>query len=226
MNGNLVSEFFKSNQDFIRAFDGIYLLTEDKVQQVYQDIMSVLITKYKQSPDFIKASIIQASYLRNKHLKAYWKLYSLLTQHYSNDIFSHELRTLCDLSNNREPSFRTYIYIYEPGTILHVILNDDFEKCKQIINDSNFDINFQSKVRMLNYNVNLNLIEWCAYYGAENCFKFLILNNNFILTEKALNFSLLGGNQFIVNKCFREVKPNGKQFISQFFRITLIFLHF
>ncbi|KAK8896834.1 hypothetical protein M9Y10_014758 [Tritrichomonas musculus] len=89
--------------------------------------------------------------------------------------------------------------------LFRLIRNDDLEKFQQILSNSAVDVNM--KVNFSNYEISTiindfyrmpNLIEYSAFFGSVNIFKFLILNGAHI-TSRVSQFAVAGGNYEIIH---------------------------
>ncbi|EAY10917.1 ankyrin repeat protein, putative [Trichomonas vaginalis G3] len=53
-----------------------------------------------------------------------------------------------------------------------------------------------------------SLLEKCCYFGAVQCFKYLITEFEVVITKRCLELSFLGGNADIMSKCFKKIEPD------------------
>lgn len=91
-----------------------------------------------------------------------------------------------------------------PRYIASVIKNDDIEKLQELSAQDDFDFNAKFEFSLYERNSLLNsnpsLIEYSAFYGAINCFKYLLINNAKI-TNNIIEFVIAGENLEIFHIC-------------------------
>ena len=96
---------------------------------------------------------------------------------------------------------------YKPGSLKEIILMDDVEKLKNLMeSQTNFDI--QQKVQESDLPAEfvdesdneLTLFDYCCKKGAQQCFDFLLLNGC-SYSQKVLVYSVLGRNKAMIEKC-------------------------
>ncbi|EAX98377.1 hypothetical protein TVAG_357460 [Trichomonas vaginalis G3] len=92
-------------------------------------------------------------------------------------------------------------------------MHDQIDKFKEYLTQNSIshddvflEIPNLEKVDYFNSFVELSLVETCAYFGSVNIFYFLISNHYCKITEKCLRYSVIGGNQDIINECLKENK--------------------
>ena len=121
-----------------------------------------------------------------------------------------------------ETQIDSLISIYPKDSLELFLKDDDLESLKFFMNTNN---SFSTKylivigqnsplsfVKTKPASKEVNLLDFCAFYGSHNCFKYLCLEG-FQLTNSITNFSIAGGNSEIIhiieqnsipfNSCFR-----------------------
>ena len=88
--------------------------------------------------------------------------------------------------------------------IFKILRNDNLEKLQEISTQNNF--NFNQKIEPSLYerysfinNYNVSLIDYCAFFGSINCFKYLLLNGASV--QNTLKYAIAGGNLEIIHLC-------------------------
>ncbi|EAY01142.1 hypothetical protein TVAG_040470 [Trichomonas vaginalis G3] len=96
-------------------------------------------------------------------------------------------------------SMQEIIYVYPFQSIEFAILNDDIDLFKEFFK---YPTPPPAKITMIDspYYPELSIIDACAYYGAQNCF-FFLLENHIKLTDNSFKCSIIGGNTKIILAC-------------------------
>ncbi|EAY18993.1 hypothetical protein TVAG_246710 [Trichomonas vaginalis G3] len=100
------------------------------------------------------------------------------------------------------------------GSIKFIVMHDQIDEFKEYLTQNSISGNIFLKIPNFVYNANhylkysaeLSLIESCAYFGSVNIFYFLISNQICKITKRCLCYSVIGGNQDIINECLKENK--------------------
>ncbi|EAY07342.1 ankyrin repeat protein, putative [Trichomonas vaginalis G3] len=92
-------------------------------------------------------------------------------------------------------------------------MHDQIDKFKEYLTQNSISggiflqiPNFRNNAYDYGYFAELSLIEACAYFGSVNIFYFLISNQISEITENCRIYSVIGGNQDIINECMKENK--------------------
>ena len=108
-----------------------------------------------------------------------------------------------------------------PLEIVKILRNDDLEKLQEISTQNNFDFNQKIKPSLYErYSFinkeNVSLIDYCAFFGSIQCFKYLLLNGANV--KNTLKYAIAGGNLEIIHLCeqnnslFKEVFETAIEF--------------
>lgn len=87
------------------------------------------------------------------------------------------------------------------------IRDDDVKKCQTIISSLNIKKDYHipysifETIEGVSQRSNIpSLLEYAAFFGSINCFKYLVMND-FIITPKLISFAIFGGNLEIIHIC-------------------------
>ncbi|EAX89618.1 hypothetical protein TVAG_256980 [Trichomonas vaginalis G3] len=100
------------------------------------------------------------------------------------------------------------------SSIEFIVMHDQIDKFKEYLTQNSISGDIFLEIPNFWYNAyhddgyyaELSLIEACAYFGSVNIFYFLISNQISKITEWCLSYSVIGGNQDIINECLKENK--------------------
>lgn len=201
--------------DYIEIYDRIYDLTPDETLQLAEDLIKIC-SERSWDTSTILLIISNAAECNLVHLREYWEIFKRIYDHFQIRpspvmlkrhiavLYSKEyqirlqIKNLPDhLKNYEEMEIENILNVYEPLSIMHCILHHDihnFVRFFPILDDEKFNQKIEDKT----------LIEWCCYYGAMECFKFLRMNKVEI-TKECLEYSLIGKNKDIIVECLAEV---------------------
>lgn len=207
------NKFYSQFKDYIETIDSLYRLSaskESEITEIYTNIRSILIEKYKTTPQTILSCISKIVTYRNKHLKAYLALFKMIYDDFHPETLNfidHKLFyyfwkeyniVLADFSE-----FKVPCNIYNENTIFYAIMNDNADLLYKKIDANNYS-------DLYYYNSNIfpahgnTILELCCYYGAINCFKMIKSEFNeklFHLSANCTSYSFLSGNPDIMNQC-------------------------
>ena len=123
---------------------------------------------------------------------------------------------ICNMSDDQKIQARNTLYSINP--IVQLIKDDNIDAFQDFISKNNYDIeksiphsSFEIHIQLLN----AKPIEYAAYFGSINCFKFLLMKDNNINYINLLVFAFCGGNidiiHIIENESHNEsIKSNHK----------------
>lgn len=213
--------FFDKYKDYVDLYNEIYDLTPDKCKDLGDNLIRFS-EEGKWDSAVILCIIAFAAECNLKYLREYWQLFLKIYEHFKiNPCIIHpspipriialymkqynvefgDVRYNSDrqyLNDQKYPNVESILNVYEPGSIMNSILEDDFETFKVKITE--YDIS--QKI------LDKTIIEWCCYYGSFQCFNFLF-NNNVVITKQCLDYSFFGRNKSIISKCLEYIeKPN------------------
>lgn len=217
--------------DYITTMNEIFQMNGPGIDIVADKIEEILIRKYKLHFQSILCCIDKASQYNKSHIKDYWKLFTLLFEkhqiHLKKERFSEMFQNLIIKTHQTNweckediscKSIDDILNIYPDDSLLKIILFDDVEKLKSKIDE--IDIN----KRIKDQNIKYKPIEWCCYYGSHDCF-FYLLSLNAEITEKCLEFSIIGKNKEIIEECLKTQQMNNEGFkntiISHNYEMTM-----
>ncbi|EAX98131.1 hypothetical protein TVAG_332410 [Trichomonas vaginalis G3] len=188
--------------DFIKAFEKLFIIkSNESVEDMCNIITNVLILKYQLTKKQLAQIIIKALQYNYASCDNYAKILKNIGMEIN------------DLSDLRFPS---------EDSIEFTVMHDHIDKFKDYISqnkikDKFFKIpilnNIQIKSDRINLsyyyrgkqeNLNLSLIETCAYFGSVNIFFFLISNQKYTISKECLRYSLIGRNTDIINECLKK----------------------
>ncbi|EAY01609.1 hypothetical protein TVAG_272930 [Trichomonas vaginalis G3] len=191
--------------DYIDAMRSIYKLTNDKIESTFIKVKEILINKYHLKTSMILNTLFRCTYLRDRYMKAYVKLYDLINSLKNKK--THSVDKIKDVisafENNKQKtdsSHRDYYELLKPKSLFNSIMNDDLETMIYIVNQPGFDINIKMNKDLFNSDMQYNLLEVCSYYGSEKCYLYLIQNHNFEPSDYSIALSFLGGNPQIIHE--------------------------
>ncbi|EAY06604.1 hypothetical protein TVAG_055980 [Trichomonas vaginalis G3] len=187
------SDYSKQYEDFIGALEKLFhIKSNEPIEDMCNIITNTLISKYQLSIKHLAKLIREAIRYNYASGANYFKI----LKHIGADFL------FADLEFEKEDSIQ-YIVMHDQidkfkeYSVQHSILGD-----KKFLKITNFDIDsFFEDV-----DVELTLIEACAYFGSVNIFYFLISNYNIKITGNCLSYAVIGGNQDIINECMKENK--------------------
>ncbi|EAY01547.1 ankyrin repeat protein, putative [Trichomonas vaginalis G3] len=204
-------DYSKPYTDFIEAFEKLFSIKPDKsVEDLYNTITNVLISKYKLSGYRISKIILTAIQYNYASTEIYIKILELL---------GFKNNNICKLDFPLE------------GSIEYILMHDQIDKFKEYISQKNINNNDTileiPMLKIKNYSIHdefedlktlsnlsivkhrvsfayLSLIKACAYFGSVNIFKFLFSNLYSKLDNKCLRLAIIGRNTDIINDCLKD----------------------
>lgn len=211
--------------DYIDAYDSIYKIKthdESEILEIFQKIKNVLIGKYKIPVMQLLKDIDQASKYRLKYLKSLWALFRMIYDAYHPiekidnyvesfpKIINHNIQTGKEISFSQcltDGLVDEFLYVYEEGTLLEAVMNDDLDTFKEKVQASKFDV---SQTVWHPFEFGLNVLEICSYFGSEKVFKYIRSEYNSKISPKCLELSFIDGNSQIVKECMANQKPTNE----------------
>ncbi|EAY13535.1 ankyrin repeat protein, putative [Trichomonas vaginalis G3] len=185
-------------------------------------IKNNLIDSKATSPENILKHILDTIAFNNRYLKSYLALAKLIYDEYHvkdvSDVgiiprylFYKEYRINLGAYDISAMMNLNYLDPLSENTIYRAIMDNDKERFISFTERDGFnkDQNLESYLYP-NSNKGYSLLELCCYYGAVDCFKFLITKYNPEITKRCLELSFLGGNPGIVNECLKYQEPDEK----------------
>ncbi|EAY13222.1 hypothetical protein TVAG_097920 [Trichomonas vaginalis G3] len=171
-------------KEYIKTFDSIYKIDSDEINStigLYKKIKDNLIDSGYITPQRIIdiLSLLGMNRLRYRH--AYLELIKRLFEEYPCET---TYETLLLFSTDRNLADTHYL----------AIINDAVEALLESMNRGSHDLQ--------------HLLYRCCADGAINCFKLLITNFDVNITKDCLDISFFSNNQFIINECLKEQKPD------------------
>ena len=179
-------------------------------QQNVKDILiKIKSNQYFLDEDFIAKLISHAAFCDLKKYEILHKLYSQMNIQTSDNLFESsnqynelgnlELASFAFFSKiNCDDSFfnsNVFICLMDSRSIESYILEDNVQK----ILDMSINVDFsQQNVYQTLSNDLVSYIDFAAFSGSLECFKYFIINNNSILNDKTWNYALEGGNEEII----------------------------
>ncbi|EAY07892.1 hypothetical protein TVAG_142460 [Trichomonas vaginalis G3] len=216
-------ELVMEYKDYIDVFDSLFKLNThdpDYLLSLYQQIKTVLIEKYCFYTDPVLSSIDDACDKNNKYVREYWKLFKMICDEFQvhftdEDLWSDYFTALISVvygvkwyvndffTNQTEEEL---LNIHRNFPILEYTMNDDIMKFKEYITEHGFD---PKETYLKSYYHRWNLLEFCAYYGSVNIWKFLLSNFKIEISKKCLELAFFSGNVDIINDCTNAgIEPN------------------
>ncbi|EAX93430.1 hypothetical protein TVAG_104750 [Trichomonas vaginalis G3] len=213
------SKFIELRSNFkyyIDSYAALYQLkTENKeeISSIYMMIKTELIDSKKYLPQNIIRDILNIIPFNNGYTKSYLSLAKLISDEYhlikvnsvntiSNFLFYKEYGIKLKESDMFEDINSKNLDILSENTIYKAIMYNDLERFIPSTERDGFNENKRIRSDLYPYSKEgYSLLELCCYYGAVDCFKFLITKFNLEITQKCLNLSFLGGNKEIMNEC-------------------------
>ncbi|EAY15298.1 hypothetical protein TVAG_394420 [Trichomonas vaginalis G3] len=231
----MYSELFEQLNVYIKLFDDLYKLktkNEEEISGFSNLIKETLIDTKIFSFEDIVYEINKCILANNRNLNSYLAILKHLYDQIHpknvrnilglmNYLFFKKYVIILDETNSDFEEFEpeedsdSYLYIldyqlflYPENTIYGAIMNDDVKSFISHTEEEGFDQNMEiinNLFYWLDQFDGYSLLRLCCYYGAEKCFKFLRTKFHSKITEECLIVSFLGGNQFIINECLKEI---------------------
>ncbi|EAY00149.1 hypothetical protein TVAG_330780 [Trichomonas vaginalis G3] len=214
---------------YIDSFDALYQLkteNEEDLNKIYKILKTELIDSKKYLPKNLIEDILVLISYNNRYTMSYLKLVKKISDEYHvtevngfrdvfNYIFYKEYGIILNKSSNFEHILFENIDILSEDTIYRAIMNNDLERFISFTERDGFHENQKLESDLFPnpsycYVSGYSLLELCCYYGAVDCFKFLITKFKSKITQTCLEFSFLGGNQEIMSECLKHQEPNEK----------------
>ncbi|EAY01244.1 hypothetical protein TVAG_027120 [Trichomonas vaginalis G3] len=214
-------EFCKDSRDSLKAFYKLHTHNQSKIDNIYDSIKTQI-----DSPEKLIEQIILASKYNLRYLKSYWAIFKKLFEefhpkrvHNISPIFDYMVFeeygfVFQEKSKNSFEQFDAKNYtldVHEKYSIYKAIMRDDLSLFVSLTSRDDFDEDM--KLRHDFYpkkNHEYGLLELCCYYGAVQCFKFMISKFEPDITPECLQFSFLSGKPDIMNECIKVQKPDKK----------------
>lgn len=107
---------------------------------------------------------------------------------------------ICDMSDDQKIKARNTLHSIDPIALL--IKDDKIEELQNFISKNNYDI--ENEIPSSSFEIHRQLqnakpIEYAAFFGAINCFKFLLMKDTNINYSNLLEFAISGGNIDIIH---------------------------
>ncbi|EAY21209.1 hypothetical protein TVAG_283780 [Trichomonas vaginalis G3] len=219
------NELMELTKDYQNVFDSLYKLkTFDnaEIDKIYDDIKKNLIETKILNPEQIASKISNIAQYNNRYFKSYWTIFKKLFEEYRikkapdiTSVFDYfvfkEYGIVLDQKN--QYFFQFYdpiaisIDVHEKNSIFMAIMNDDMKSFIGFTEKEGFDEKILFNTHFYPNELQ-SLLEFCCYYGAVNCFKFLITKFDSKITFSCLRFSFLSGNADIMNECLKQIEPD------------------
>ncbi|EAX95794.1 ankyrin repeat protein, putative [Trichomonas vaginalis G3] len=186
------SDYYKQYADFIEAFEKLFhIKSNEPIEDMCNIITNTLISKYQLSIKHLTMLIHAAIRYNYASGESYVKILEHIAP-----------------NGKKIPE----IEFETESSIKYIVMHDQIDKFKEYLIQNSISDNYVfleipnlGKYDFSNFG-KLSLIEICAYFGSVNIFYFLILNQINKITEKCLSYSVIGGNQDIINECLKENK--------------------
>ncbi|EAY23190.1 hypothetical protein TVAG_184960 [Trichomonas vaginalis G3] len=169
---------------YIETVDAIYRLDSDKINstaELYKEIKDNLIDAGYFTAQKMMDTLNSIGQDRLRYRHAYVELMNRIYQEYHCDINPDNLT----LSNYDTSITNTY---------LDAILKDDEESLSEFLKHESLNLS--------------DLLKTCCFHGAFNCFNLLRTEFKVEITKECLDASFRGDNQYIINECLKEQKPD------------------
>lgn len=107
---------------------------------------------------------------------------------------------ICSMSDDQKIQARNTLHSINPIVLL--IKDDKIDELQDFISKNNYDI--EKKIQPSSFEIHKQLqnakpIEYAAFFGSINCFKFLLMKVNNINYSNLLEFAVSGGNIDIIH---------------------------
>ncbi|EAX96862.1 ankyrin repeat protein, putative [Trichomonas vaginalis G3] len=188
------SDYSKQYADFIGALEKLFhIKSNEPIEDMCSIITNTLISKYQLSINQLTKLIHEAIRYNYASGANYVKILEQIG---------------ADLTGVSEKHFET------ESSIKFIVMHDQIDKFKEYLTQNSISGDIFLEIPNFWYNAyhddecfaELSLIEACAYFGSVNIFYFLISNQISLITERCLSYSVIGGNQDIINECLKENK--------------------
>ena len=209
-------QYIKKYSDFIGVYEKLYHLQADQsLEEIYDLVEKVLICKYKISIHLLFMSIfntirynyrsiaIYVNILNNilkKHSFKYKDLLQYKTLNEHGDLCSDEIHSYLRISKKSNTSNQIEFdtnSLPKEGEIQYMIIYDQVDKFREYVTQHSLE-SITIKVPCF---IRMDPIEACCYFGSVNIFFFLISNYDIKITKQCYQYSFIGGNIDIINKC-------------------------
>lgn len=162
--------------EYIKLSENIYHLDVETVKELATNVINYITENKIHKHIFIKMIRDAASY-NIKKINSYNELISLISP---------------------GEKIEVNLSIYEPGSILSIVLEDNPKKIHKLIskNQINGDSVIEGKT----------LLEWCCHHGASNCFR-LITSLGTKITPKCVEESFISQDNNIIYDCLHNIEP-------------------
>ena len=212
------SSFFSKSND-----PNIYFLYLKEIDNSFNGIFDYfcqfLLAKTTEESNYLLESIINQNLVepnlvdaRQSLYFAHRKLASEISRFryfpFGKEFFEH----YNELSKDNWKLHKQYVHDgVNPLKIAQVIRNDDVDKLQEISSQTNFDFSqiiqpsLYERCSFIN-KIGSSLIDYCAFFVAIKCFKFLLLNGSNL--KNTGKFAIAGGNPEIIHLC----EQNGSSF--------------
>ncbi|EAY23524.1 hypothetical protein TVAG_071880 [Trichomonas vaginalis G3] len=219
---NEIMDLVKEKDQAIKELFRLRTYNEKEIDMIYKNLKDIFIETKILLPTEMMGIIFTAAKLNNKYLKSYIYIFRKIYDEYFDTIKIVSNSSLKLFDENYSSDYKIFkdslneqnqlLSIFDNNPLYKAILDDDIKLFISIIESFDSDISLSSQIRnnLFPYFGTYSLIELCCYYGAVNCFKYLILERKSKITSKCLLNSFLSGIPDILNECLKYFKPDLK----------------
>ena len=219
--------FFKDVNEIVKS---LFNITKENSKSTIENIVNFLFENQNYL-DFIVGVLSYYFTVRVKQRNIICELVSALFEKLSEDSIN-SLKTLLKYDNKvyellngggviKDESVNTENYnnlltIYQKDSLESIIMNDDIEKFQDFVS-SHQSFDFKQKIDITStpiYNVEytktVSLLQFAAFYGSAQCFKYLFLLFDCIVTKSICKYAVAGGSTDII----QIIEQQGIQFVN------------
>ncbi|EAY02942.1 hypothetical protein TVAG_040920 [Trichomonas vaginalis G3] len=208
---------------YIDSYTTLYQLKTENTEElnsIYKMIKTELIDSNKYLPKIIIKDILNIIPYNNRYTKSYLSLAKLIYDDYnvcevnnvedvSNFLFYKEygikLNKIYDFGKIQSENLE----ILTEDTIYRAIMYNDLKKLISFTDIKGFKDMEKLQSSLYPYpEFGYSYLELCCYYGAVDCFKFLITKFYAQISLRCLYLSFLGKNPEIMSECLKHYKPD------------------
>ena len=216
-------DLVKEKDQAIKELFRLRTYNEKEIDMIYKNLKDIFIETKILLPTEMMGIIFTAAKLNNKSLKSYIYIFRKIYDEYFDTIKIVSNSSLQLFDENYSSDYKIFkdsmneqnqlLSIFDNNQLYKAILDDDIKLFISVIESFDINIDQYKCIRndlFPNSISPFSLIELCCYYGAVNCFRFLISENKSKITPTCLLNSFLSGIPDILNECLKYFKPDLK----------------
>lgn len=205
-----MSKYLQKYEQFIEVFERLFhIKLSDPIEEVFNSIQSILISKYKLHKSDLIFSLIQAIQFNYRSIQSYIKIINLILSELS--LSGSDIKIIIDdaeafnlsIDKTTDGIYQISPYKFFPteDDLHYIIMYDQIDKFKEYAAQQSLE-----DIELYSVYFRFSPIEASCYYGSVNIFNFIRSNLKQEITQSCLEYSFIGGNTDIINECLNSKK--------------------